>query len=198
MSIPKAGYTIPAGVEACDDAFVMPSSNFEECGEAIIQDYSEVAGVIIALPDATDPTTAAITVVDPSDPTEWETHLGTANADHYHVIGDVPQPTKNSRPVSRGRTVYGDKDYVLNFDIDETTDENYELTRSYAGRPTVFLWYYTKGNKIYGGTTGIRCQITDADAVNARGADAFELYQFVASWKAKTTPPRSPSPFTIT
>lgn len=197
MAFPDGLYTLPTFTGDCDQTFVLPTTDFNDCPEAVEQDKSEIAGVIIALPDAADPNVAAITVVDETDLAEWEIHLATANADHYYGIGDKPKPEFTNRVISRGRETRGEKNFVLNFDIDETTDENYETMRNYEGKPTVFMWYYTLGNKIYGGTTGIKCTVDEADAVNARGADSYEVYPLIFKWRSKGHPPRNTSPFTL-
>ena len=69
--------------------------------------------------------------------------------------------------------------------------------RARQDKPTVFIWYYTLGGKIYGSTTGIKAEITKATNVLGRGEDTYELIQYTVSWQADTDPPRDASPFTI-
>lgn len=194
--IPEATYANPDGFGACSDAAV-PVVSFNECAEAVVQDLSEVAGVLVALPDASDPTIAAVTLVDESDVTEWEALFTAETVAHEYVIGDLPEPEVTEKPISRGRVKKSKKLFTLNVDIDESTQANYDAMRARQDEPEFFIWFYTLGNKIFGGTTGIRVKLVKAAAPLQRGAEATETYIYQYQWEADTNPPRNTSPFTL-
>lgn len=194
--IPVATYANPANFGECV-ADTNPTVLFNDCAEEVVQNKSEIAGVLISMPSSADPTVPDYVPVDVSDLAAWEAAITAGTVSHEYVIGNKDAPETNPRDISRGRQKRGNKLHAVVLDVDENTDENYEAMRSREDAPIVFFWYYTLGNKIYGGTTGIQAKITEANQILARGTDSYENIQYTLSWEAKTHPPRNDSPFTL-
>lgn len=194
--IPTATYANPANFGECSTD-TNPTVLFNECAENVVENLSEIVGVLISMPTEADPTVPEFVPVDVTDLAAWEAAITAGTVNHEFVIGDKPATEQEERPISRGRTKVGDKKHLINIDVDENTDENYDAMRQRQDRPIVFIWYYTLGGKIYGSTTGIKSKITKADEVLGRGADTYALIQYAIEWEAATNPPRDDSPFTI-
>lgn len=107
------------------------------------------------------------------------------------VIGDLPAPDTNERPISGGRTKFGLKTYTLNIDVDETSDENYTAVRTLnCGQKVAFAWA-TRGGYIYGTAIGT---VIAANPIFERGEDAYVTYNLQIRWEAQCPPPRAEDP----
>src|SRR3972149_2361195 len=130
--------------------------------------------------------------------TEWQTRANLpSNAPsrilELSVIGDKPLAAGTKIPLSRGRTITGTKDHVVNVKIDETNDTNYEMMRAFECGNTVRVWYETFGGKLYGGTTGVLGSVTLGEVI-PENPYGLTVSQGTVEWKSKFSPCRTDSP----
>lgn len=177
------------------DSSQLSAVNFAECAELVQQDPSQIDGILLCDKDPTDPTQPATAApVDLTSLVGWEAVIGnTAGQWKYlTVIGDLPEPEQEERIISKGRKKKGDKTFSINFDVDDTTDENYDFMRYCESSPEKIMYYHDE-NYIYG---PIAVQIVRANAPKARGEDSYDIFSFTAEWDHKHHPPRTTNPFT--
>lgn len=111
-------------------------------------------------------------MADWSDLAEWTARLdNTTLADatkirELHVIGDKPAAEKNKVDFSKGRSVYTEATHTINFAIDETGDENYDLVKFFEDNAGVSIpvWYQA-GKYLYGGNSGVSATIVINDVI---------------------------------
>lgn len=181
--------TCPANCASAD----LPIVLFNECTDAVISEESEITDIYLSPEDDANPgqpkykpatwTSAAAYVT--------ATVNGGAGLKHLTVIGDKPLPEVTSRVISKGRVIPGLANHTLNFDIDDTTDANYNLMRRGQCGGRWVMWYKTKGGYVYGGANGFSANVANAGEVLARGEGNYSLFQFIMTWKAKCSPPRA-------
>lgn len=165
---------------------------FDDCAPEI--NLSEIKRVFVAKP-------AAQAFTDWKVATEWTTRLNQADTEpdsirELIVIGDKPAPANVQKNISNNRIIQVGKDHTLNFTVDETNDKNYEFARSTECGGKYRIWYETHGGKMYGGNAGVRVNLV-MDTVLARGTDEIEAINGVATWRAKFSPERAPSPIFV-
>ncbi len=166
----------------------LPKVNFSECGYEI--NSSEIEDIFIGKADI-DP------LDDWSDPAEWATRLSQTavlgqEIRRLTVVGDKPAPAETKKTISKGRETVIDRTHTLNFDVDETNDDNYEMMRAIQCGGKFRIWYKPRGGKLYGGSNGILVSLSGFDVL-ARG-DESEKFQYTATWKNLFDPPRIDSP----
>lgn len=110
----------------------------------------------------------------------------------WDVIGDKPAATAVVAALSKKRTKKIDATHVINFEIDDVSDENYAAATELQVGANVKIWYKTRGGHLYGGNDGIVAAI-DINPVLGRG-DEIEKLVGTLSWNSKTDPERVVSP----
>lgn len=173
-----------------------PAAKFAECMQTFTQHKSQINQVLLCDPDGDDPTIPATAMAAPTDITAWETAIGdntTAGGwRKLDVIGDLPEPEQSSRTVSKGRVANGNSVFNLNFDVDDTTDENYAYMIHCQSAPEKFM-YYADFDNIYG---PVKCQVTKAAAPKSRGEESYDTFVYTVTFEHPHNPPRAVSPFT--
>ena len=187
------------------ESLTLPEVNSDPCNST--NESSEIVEIYVGLADAA-------TFTDVEDPEEWADRLSdddtppvgsmTPVGDLIRAIivtADIPASTPVTKDLSGGR--YGiavGNDYVMNIDMDEATDENYNFARNTeCGNLKVRFWYKDLGGILYGGNSGIigdnaSGAVLRLDPVWGRGQN--ELLKLTGSikWRAKTAPDRCVSP----
>lgn len=176
----------------------LPVVSFDDCNpEARL---SEITKIYIARPDAVAFTDVALA-------TEWAKRLSetatppagepaTPVKDLIRpltVIGDRPAPTPVTVDISNGRTKQLRKDFVINFTIDEITEENLTFQRTSECNMKVKFWYEIAGGLLFGGNEGIEATLA-SDLVLDRGTEAIVAINGTLTWKGRFTEEAVESP----
>lgn len=169
----------------CDDD--LPSVSFnDDCGSEVHQSEIETLFVSKA---------GSIAFTDWTDPAEWSTRLSqTANLTGNEiraltVIGDKPAAQASVVNISKERTKKVTATHVINFEIDDLTQQNYEFALKMQCGVRKRFWYKTRGGKQYGGNAGILATI-ELNPVLGRG-DEIEKLVGTITWKSKLDPERA-------
>jgi hypothetical protein len=173
--------------DACSDQ--LPAVKFSICAPTL--KYGQIAKVYIA--------NDGYPLTDENDLAEWQTRANLPDSDpskiiQLSVIGDYPLPSVNEVSISRGRTATGLADHILNLEVDDNTQENYEFSRTtQCGSFTKRLWFEYYDGDLYGGRLGILGTLRLAEEGPQGSAELRKLKgQF--KWKAKFQPCRTTSP----
>lgn len=179
---------VPTCPQDCSSA--LPVVDFDKCNPKI--HLSEIRRIFIARANA-----EAFT--DWEMATEWTTRVSETDTDDeaairaLTVIADKPAPTPVVREISNGRNITVAKDHVINYTIDDISEENYEFMRVIECGGQYRIWYETEGGFIYGGNEGILVSATGDDILN-RGRDEIETIAGTFTWRNKFHPDRVSSP----
>lgn len=178
--------TTPTCTDACADA--LPEVQFSIC--APVTNFGQLSKMYI--------TNNGYPLTDENSLSEWQTRANLDVSDpsrilEFSIIGDKPLATGNEVPMSKGRTVYGTKDHLINIKIDETNQVNYEAMRSFECGKTVRVWFETFGGLLYGGTDGVLASITLGEVI-PEGTGELITFQGTVKWKSKFSPCRTTSP----
>ena len=179
-----AKITCPEGCEG-----LLPEVKFDECNPEV--NGSEIRAIYVGKKNI-EPFT------DWTQLSEWTQRLSQDGSDNNAirklvVTADKPAPTVNEINISNGRRIVKSKSHVLNVDIDETNDTNYEFMRKLECSGQAKFWYETEAGKLYGGNEGIDGSISLSDVLG-RGENAIELLQGQVTWNDKFHPERTDSP----
>lgn len=168
----------------CDNQ--LPVVSFNDCAPEI--NLSEVEFVILGNPN-TDP------IANVSDTSEWAARLDNADEASPHslrlirVIGDKPAPTDQEQTISGARVITVDRTHVVNADIDETNDVNWDAARQLQCGGQKKAWYVTRSGHVFGGNAGIEASVKINEILN-RGENEIQRLQMVLTWKSKIMPQR--------
>lgn len=179
---------VPTCSNSCDAN--LATVNFSDCAPEVV--FSEIRRVFLA-----KSTAAAFATWGQA--AEWTTRLSqtSVSGDDYirplTVIADKPAATGVVKDISNGRKKTIGKDHVINFTIDDMSQENYEFMRSLECGGEFKMWYETEGGYMYGGPDGIKVNV-DANVVNNRGREEIETINGVITWRDKFSPERVLSP----
>ena len=177
--------------ESCDDMLV-PSVQFSDCAPEINE--SEIEWLVVGHSETPNFT-------DIEDIDEWNQRISQtaplAGPDNtlrlFRVTGDKPAPEDTEITISGQRTIRTGTTHIVNFDIDETNETNYEAIRKLQCNSTVKIWYITRACKVYGGICGMKAQF-QARLIQNRGEGEIERYTGTVEWKDKIDPPRAEWP----
>ena len=179
---------MPDPVCPTDCSATLPPLSFDDCNPEI--NDAQIDRIFF--------TNVGNPLVDWTNATEWNGRLSQTgtNGDAIRelcVIGEKPRPTSNKRDISKGRKVIGKKDHVLNFRIDDTSQDNHDAIRQLECGGNILFWYTTLGGLMYGGTEGIEAQITMDNVIVEDDNEIIEI-QGELEWTRKFTEERIPSP----
>lgn len=173
--------------EDCESS--LPTVKFSSCAPEI--NLAEIGRVFIAKANAAP-------FENWLSPVEWAARLiQTGGSDDairtLTVIGDKPAPTGNTVPISGGRNYTGNKTHIVNFTIDETTQENHDFMRALECGGQFKVWYETLGGLLFGGNSGILADVV-INMVLTRGVESLMTLEGTATWRSKFTEERGVSP----
>lgn len=129
---------------------------------------------------------------------EWTTRLSNTSTDinairFMNVVGEKPVAESNILKISRNRKTVLAKNHTLPFDVDETTDENYDALRQLECYGNFRWWFSTAGGLLYGGNEGIQAFL-DWNLMIPKDRVDLELFIGLLSWDAKFHPERGTNP----
>lgn len=129
--------------------------------------------------------------------TEWLARLSNTSADvnairFLHVIGDKPLPEREETEISLGRKVKSPASNVINIDIDDVSDLNYEFMRV-SQCNTIFKMWFSAGDYLFGGVCGIDA-LVNLDYIIERGTKSIQKISGTITWESKYSPERCANP----
>lgn len=183
MSVP----IIPTCPTDCSS--IIPDVEFSECSPKVL--FGEIKNIYIAAINAADFT-------DIESLAEWATRLNQTGGSvdsirKLTVAGDMPLPDSTEIVGTGGRKFYPPKNWTVNFDIDDNTDSNYEFARTTGCNQRYKMWIEAD-NYIYGGATGIECDMQINPSIE-RGLQSIHKLVGKITWSSKFAPERHDSPF---
>ena len=111
---------------------------------------------------------------------------------YMNVIGEKPEASSDVKEISRQRKIVLDKTHVINFDVDETNEDNYDALRQIECGGNYKIWYQA-GKYLYGGNDGIIAFIQENDMI-PRERKELNVFKGVATWEAQFHPERIDNP----
>ena len=166
---------------------------FSECAPEV--HYGEISRLYLAAIDSTLPDDQPFASQAEFDSIpHWSGHISqtsvTAGAIRvFTVIGEMPEPEQTETPISGDRVVYGFKKFILNLEIDETNDTNYnflllsECGGKYKG------WFEMADGQVYGGWPGLEVSLKMNQPLPRERTAVVKILVKV-SWSSKTHPLR--------
>ena len=172
---------------SCETA--LPEVKFSKCSPNIV--LSEIVRIFVGK-QSTQPFN------NWKDASEWTQRLSetanTANAIRpLTVIADKPAGSPVVKEISNGRKYNLRKDFTVNIEIDDVSEENYEFMRVTQCGGEYKMWFETAGGRLYGGNEGIDASVV-LDNVLGRGKDEIEKITGTASWSDQFSPEMCLSP----
>ena len=172
---------IPTCPTGCD--FTLADISFSDCAPAI--SWGEVEYVVLGDGDSAP-------FADWEDDSEWATRVAETGDNKLRkltVIADLPIGSADEVIISKGRKVKAPASRILNIEIDDTTDENYEFMRATACNSQMRMWFFTRSHQ-YGGNDGILAMI-NLDPVIEKGTKTINKFVGTAKWDAQFAPERA-------
>lgn len=109
-----------------------------------------------------------------------------------HVIADLPPAEVEKIDISLGRKIQSPATFVINFEIDDVSDDNYELMRWLECNLIVDAWY-SANEVLFGGNPGIEVSL-EAKYQIERGQKSLQKIVGTVNWESKFSPPRTTNP----
>lgn len=167
---------------------LLPENTYDFCTQNIIT--GEIERIYLANGDAecfTDWTGVA----------EWLARISEDSADpdairQFRGVGDLPVATNDETMISLGQKYYGEKTFVINFDIEDLSAENYAFLRYLECQTTVKFWFES-GGYLFGGNCGENVNI-NANLQIERGQKSLHHIMLVITWDGDFHPERCVSP----
>lgn len=168
---------------------------------------SEIRKIYMSEVDPADKSKPKYFPADPTDPASWASVINATAAGMkvFDVVAGMPAPPQNIREIGGFIAQLERKWNVIGQMIDGS-DENYEFARSLQGGGEVFLWFKTKGNKLYGATDvadslsgtaakpyhpyGVKVSIKNFHPNIQVGENNTEQHDIDLQWEAVAAPPR--------
>ncbi len=168
---------------------ILPSVEFSLCDPSL--HFGEIEHIYLANGDA-EPFT------DVENLAEWTARLSQdgqeANAIRdFHVMADLPAASADEIVVSLGRKAYSPATHVINVDIDDVSDLNYEFARTTSCNTIYKMWYATPDH-IFGGTDGIDVTVNLRPVIE-RGQKSVNKLTGTITWESKFSAERHDNPF---
>ena len=109
-----------------------------------------------------------------------------------NVMGDLPVAETEEVEISLGRKIQSPASFVINFDIDDTSDDNYELMRFLECNVVVKMWF-SANEVLFGGSEGIEATIQAKYQIE-RGQKSVQKIVGTVKWEEKFSPERTTNP----
>lgn len=169
-----------------------PEVNFDFCDPAV--HFGEIDRIFVASRDAAP-------VADVESLTEWNlridpTGLNVDDIRQLDVSGNMPKPEREKIQISRAREISTPGKFMIEFDIDDISDENYEFMRAtYCN--TVHQFWWTAGDVLFGGLDGAGVEgVMELDIVIERGGKkSLHKLSGTITWEETKPPYRYDNPF---
>lgn len=167
----------------------LPETDFNICAPVVnVGEIEEILFTNIGSP-----------LTDETSPTEWATRKGLPAIDPTKIISlicqaEKPAATANEITISQNIIITPSKEHVINGDVHQTNDKNYNAMRQFEFARKVLIWYRTAGGKLYGGPKGIEASISINEVI-PKSRKELSYFAFTIKWEAKLHPCRTNSPF---
>ena len=157
---------------------VPPAAEFDFCNPDVF--FGEIEKIYWTAKDASD-------LADWTSAAVWAARISNDGVDtdvirELHVSADLPTPERDKVEISVRRTVSTPATWTINLDIDDLSDENYEMIRTTACNTQVKIWFATRDH-IYGGNSGIVVDMS-IDPVIERGKKSIQKFTGTITWDA--------------
>lgn len=177
----------PVCPENCEGA--LPPVLFDDCAPEI--HYGQIVKLYLANAEAADFTNVELL-------SEWTTRLSADSTDpdairELTVIGDLPEPERTEQTISGDRIITGQKQFTMNFEVDETNVVNYEFMLTTECNLKFKLWAEMSDGILYGGNEGILASVLMNLLLPRERTDVVK-YMGTAKWKSQFSPLRSTMP----
>jgi hypothetical protein len=116
-----------------------------------------------------------------------ETPLLVTDILQFTVIGEQPEPEQTETPISGDRTVVGFKKFVLNLEIDETNETNYNFLLASECNGKYNCCYETADGLIYGGKDGLEVTLKMNNVI-PKERTAVSKFMMKVTWTSKNHP----------
>ena len=131
---------------------------------------------------------------DVEDLAEWTADLASGDVVEFTVWGEMPEGEETEIPISGDRIAKGRTTFVLNLEVDETNNTNYEIARTLSGCTVKYnVWWETAGGKIYGGDCGVEATVM-AKFITPKERTEIEKILINVKWRDRFLPERADSP----
>ena len=162
------------------------NSAFDECAKQL--HFGEITRIAVA-------SNTFVGFTDVEDKTEWESHVASGDIELLVVKGDIGEPEQEEIEGTDGSTIYGAPTFTLNFEIQDLTDENFEMLRKTYCNSVHKIWYLT-ADHVYGGNAGISSTNVRMHGAIERGSTTLQRINGTAKFRTKSnnTPKRTDRP----
>ena len=109
-----------------------------------------------------------------------------------NVMGDLPPAETEEIDISLGRTIQSPASFVINFDIDDVSDDNYDLMRFLECNVVLKCWF-SANEVLFGGATGIEVTVQAKYQIE-RGQKSVQKIVGTVKWENKFSPERTTNP----
>lgn len=113
-------------------------------------------------------------------------------------IGDMPIPTTTDKEISLGRKVFGKRQFVVNFRVDESSLITHDAFRQMqCTNGNYLVWIETRDHQLFGDNSGIYAAIKP-DMIIPEAYSEYISFQLTITWEDQFMPKRIASPITDT
>jgi len=134
---------------------------------------------------------------DWTDSAEWTTRIDNSGTDandirEWWVSGELPEPERTVTEIDNDRDVVSPNKFSLTLMVYETNLTNYDAVRFLQCNTRVLIWY-SAGENMYGGTSGIEADVIASHLIT-KGSKEANYIQLVVTWDDKHNPERITNP----
>lgn len=171
-----------------DCTSLLPVNTYDVCKQDIYT--GEIERIFLATVDAE-------CFTDWTLPTEWTARISETSLDPdairmFRGIGDFPVATNDETEISLGQKYFTEKTFVVNFDVEDCSSDNYNFMRQTECQFTMRLWWEAAG-LLFGGNCGVLVNV-NANYNVERGQKTLHHIMFTFTWDDNYHPERCASP----
>ncbi len=179
---------LPVCPSTCDD--FLPEVDFDYCDPEV--KFGEIDKVFLMARNGSP-------LLDWESLSEWNTRLALdplTDVDailELHVIGDQPLAESEEILISLGRKIQTPKTFILNVDIDDVSDLNYQFMR-WVECNTVLRCWYSANTVLFGNNAGIDNVNVKLGYLIERGQKVLQKIVGTVTWENAFSPNRITNP----
>jgi len=160
---------------------ILPEISFDLCNPNVT--FGEIQRIFIGMADATPFASGNWT-----DPTLWEDALSRGALEQnalrqLYVSADLPFASADESVISLGRKIYSSASHVINVDIDDLSQENYDFARSLSCNLQFRVWFFTN-DYMFGGQDGLLVMFNLRPIIE-RGIKSLNKLTGTITWEDK-------------
>lgn len=170
-------------------ASILPDVSFDLCNPNVT--FGEIQRIFVGMADANPFGAGSWT-----DLSLWTAALALATSEtnairQLYVSADLPAASAEEIVISLGRKVYSPASHVINVDVDDLSQENYDFMRTLACNLQFRIWYMTE-DYMYGGQDGILAQFNLRPVIE-RGIKSLNKLSGTITWEDQFSAERAVS-----